>query len=123
MTADANQTAAAASEARTVRVDLVRGKKAIRSVEVRYADGMLVQQALEKSGATKKFHRMDVQVARRNEDGQWLKMGVEYDATEGHVPPGSDYALYPGDRIIAVEDPATIISDMMNSFVPAKFTR
>ena len=105
----------------TVRVALVRREKAIRTVDVPYEDGMLVQQALEKAGAIKKFRRMRVQVARRSANGEWLKMGVAFDSSKREVPSGSNYALYPGDRVLATEDSSTVIGDMLRGVVPEKF--
>ena len=63
--------------------------------------GTTVQSALEASGATKKFRKMDVSVMRRVEgDFQPLKMSSIYNTSKKRVSPETDYALQHGDRIV-----------------------
>jgi len=78
------------------------------------AGGMRVQQALEQTGAVKKFRRMDVRLMR-NAGNERQKLEVKYDHEEGGVNPLYDYALHPGDHLVVIEDTATILDDMLQS--------
>ena len=62
---------------------------------------MTVQGALERSGAIRRYRKMDVSVLRVVEgSGQPLKMVVQYNPGKKMVSPEQDYALLPGDRVI-----------------------
>jgi hypothetical protein len=63
--------------------------------------GATVQSAIEASGATKKFRKMDVAVMRKVEgDYKPLRMSSDYNATKKKIRPETDYALQHGDRIV-----------------------
>ncbi|MGI9518762.1 MAG: hypothetical protein ACR2NP_17015 [Pirellulaceae bacterium] len=63
--------------------------------------GMTVQDALEESGATKKYTGMLIDLARRVSDsGQVLKLPVNYDHEVSHVIDAQNYAIHPGDEIL-----------------------
>jgi len=63
--------------------------------------GATVQTAIDASGATKKFRRMDVAVMRNVEgDYKPLKMSANYNSSKKMISPETDYALQHGDRIM-----------------------
>ncbi|MEX2027729.1 MAG: hypothetical protein WEH44_10510 [Pirellulaceae bacterium] len=74
-----------------------------------------VQQALEQTGATKKFRRIHVELVRPLPSGQFHRIQCEYDLATKQVTPEFDYALLPGDRLVVKEDPSNMFDDMLNS--------
>lgn len=95
----------------TVEIRPSKGKP--QAVEKDLTDPIHVQSALEKTGASKKFRRMDLELFRPLPSGGWHKMHLEYDKSNHQVPPEFDYALLPGDRIIVTEDPRTMFDDLL----------
>ena len=83
-------------------------------------DGPLtVQDALERSGATKKFRSMEVMIYRVvKETGRGLKMPVEYKARNKSVLPEMDYALHPNDRISVRARSTNAIDKVIDSLNP-----
>jgi hypothetical protein len=79
-----------------------------------------VQQALEKSGAWKKYSRMNVELARKTPQGRWTKMAVSCDRSKRKVDPQCDYQIWPGDVLIVKEDPTTIVDDMLARVGPLR---
>ena len=80
-----------------------------------------VQQALEQSGAFKRYRRAKIELYRQLPQGGGHKLPIEYDRGERRVPSGSDYALHPNDRIVITEDTSTIVDDMLETLGgPAK---
>jgi hypothetical protein len=76
---------------------------------------MHVQQALEQTGAAKKFRRIEVELVRPLPSGGFHRIACDYDRANKQVTPEFDYALLPGDRIMVKEDPSTIVDDMLTS--------
>ena len=74
----------------------------------------LVQQALEQSGAAKRFRRMNIVVMRAAGDERH-KLDVKFDRKRGTVNPLYDYALVPGDHLVVTEDTSTVVDDMLGS--------
>lgn len=74
----------------------------------------LVQQALEQSGAAKRFRRMNIVVMRVGGDERH-KLDVKFDRKLGTVNPLYDYALVPGDHLVVTEDTSTVLDDMLGS--------
>jgi hypothetical protein len=64
------------------------------------AGNITVQDALEAAGAVDRFKGMTVDLARRLENGQVLKMPVNYDDASGRVQEEQNYAIHPGDEIL-----------------------
>ena len=65
-------------------------------------EGMTIDSALEASGAKKKLANMEIDLYRMERKlGRPMKMAVNYLPGQKHVSYDQDYALYPGDRIIA----------------------
>src|SRR5262245_38315954 len=83
-----------------------------QSVEKTLADQTYIQTALDQTGAGKKFDRANIEVFRPLPNGGWHKMNLELDKDTHRVPPEYDYAVLPGDRIVVIEDPTTIIDDI-----------
>jgi hypothetical protein len=93
------------------------------SVEVRSSSGkaealpqpltgqVCVQEALEQSGAHKKFKRFNLELYRPLPGGRWHRMVLEYDRSNRRVPAENDYALSAGDRLIVIEDTSDIFDD------------
>lgn len=73
-----------------------------------------VQDLLEKSGALKKFRRMDLMLARPTPAGNTARMSVGFDRKARKVEPQNDYCVQPGDLLIVTEDTSTILDDMFN---------
>ena len=70
---------------------------------------LTVQEALQSAGAIKRYKGMRVDLARRLENGQILKMPVNYDAETGKVIEEQNYAVHPGDEILVRrEDPGML---------------
>ena len=74
-----------------------------------------VQQALEQTGAFKRYRRAKIELFRQLPQGGGHKLPIEYDRGKNQVPSGADYALHPNDRLVVTEDSSTIIDDMMES--------
>lgn len=75
-----------------------------------------VQQALEQSGAIKRFRRMKIELYRQLPNGGGHKIPVAFDRGQRRVTTGSDYYLHPNDRVVVIEDTSNVVDDMMNNF-------
>ena len=78
-------------------------------------EGMVVQQALEGSGALRQFRRMDIVVVRPVPNELPLRMPVNFDWVNREVSDATNYSLYPGDTIEVTEDSRTIIDRMVET--------
>jgi hypothetical protein len=78
---------------------------------------LVVSDALKKTNAARRFKRMDIFVIRKGADGRGIKMQVDYDRRARNPVAQHDYAIHPGDRIIVVDDPSTVIDDMAGSIL------
>ncbi len=83
-------------------------------------DGPLtVQDALERSGAIKKFRSMDIMIYRVVEEtGRVLKMKVEYTPRTKTVKPELNYAIHPNDRIMVQARSLSSIDKFVDSLSP-----
>ena len=95
----------------TVEVRPVKGKPIAK--EQPLAGHLTVQEALEHTKANKKFKRFNLQLHRPLPDGRVHSMILEYDRVAKLVDPEFDYAIQPGDRVIVIEDPKTMLDDFM----------
>jgi hypothetical protein len=107
----AGEAAEAAPPAKYV-VELRPEKGKPQSVEKTLGETTHVQEALEKTGAIKKFKRATVQMYRPLPSGGWHKMELEFDKENHRIPPEYDYAILAGDRIVVTEDTATVFDDL-----------
>jgi hypothetical protein len=81
-----------------------------------YEDDMVVQSVLTKSGAVKRFRRMNVSLVRPLPEGKGPhKMDVKFEYAKRHVAPENDYALRPGDKIVVTEDTTTALDDALEA--------
>lgn len=76
-----------------------------------------VQTALERTGLQNRFGRMQIELYRPLDGGNH-KLDIAFDRAKRQVPPGFDYALHPGDRLVVTEDTSTVVDDMLNSLNP-----
>ena len=75
-----------------------RGKPSVEKINI--TGPVTVQDALETSGATKKFGLMKISLGRIIKDkGTLLKLPVEYDFRSKTVRPEQNYEILPGDTI------------------------
>lgn len=90
--------AAADAEQYQVKMETFGGSKIYKGT----IDGPnTVQTAIERSGATKKFRNMEIELFRKVEGAyQPLKMVAIYDARKKMVRPETDYGLRAGDSIL-----------------------
>ena len=104
--------------AKMVTVEMQADSGENKVVQLPHEDTLLAQTALQKSGAIKKFRRMNVSLVRARPDGRGPhKMEVKYESESQRVRPDSDYALLPGDKLIAVEDVSTPVDDAMETLL------
>jgi hypothetical protein len=76
-----------------------------------------VQQALEESGATKKFRGMRVGLFRIvKENGRPLKLPIEYTYRTSQVEQHQNYALLPEDRIVVAAKTSNIMAEALKAF-------
>ena len=94
-------------------VEIRPDKEKPKAVEKQLAEPIHIQDALEQTGAIKKFERSLVELYRPLPSGGWHKMHLEFDRDKKRVPPEYDYAVLPGDRIIVTEDTTTFMDDVM----------
>ena len=75
-----------------------------------------VQTVLERSGAIDKFRDMEVTIMRVvKENGQGLKLPVDYQAGKDAVRPEQDYAIHPNDRIVIQANTNNAIDKIVDS--------
>lgn len=97
----------------TVELHPTRGK--ITRGEIPMTDMMTVQDALQKSGATKKFRNLNFEVVRFNkEKGKQVKMGGSYLPEKRTAAAHYNYALRPGDRVNVTEDTSSATDSVLN---------
>jgi hypothetical protein len=106
---------AAADPSSTYQVLFVPHEGKTEQVQRTLSGQMHVQDAIEQTGAAKKFRRIDVELVRPLPSGGFHRIPCEYDRSAERITPEFDYALLPGDRILVKEDPATIVDDMLNT--------
>ncbi len=79
--------------------------------EATYVQGVLVE-----SNALKHFGRVRIQLWRPLPDGNgYHKLDIPYDRKRRTVPPGYDYAIREGDRLVFMKDETSILDDMLGS--------
>jgi hypothetical protein len=109
----------------TVEVRPAKGKPIAK--EQPLAGPLTVQEALEHTRANKKYKRFNLQLHRPLPDGRIHSMVLEYDRAAKMVDPEYDYTIQAGDRVIVIEDPTTILDDVMKQISipfggPSRFT-
>jgi hypothetical protein len=77
---------------------------------------LTVQEALKQCGALRKFRREEIFLERTvPQAGRTHRMPINFDRAEQAVTAETDYALYPGDRLIVKEDTTTVFDDTLKS--------
>lgn len=70
---------------------------------------LTIQQALEQTGMLNYFRRQEIYIERGVRGaGRPLRMTAEFDYSEQAVTPDTDYALYPGDKLVVKEDTTSL---------------
>jgi hypothetical protein len=78
-------------------------------------EAMVVQEALEGSGALRAFRRMDIVVVRPVPNEMPLRMPVNFDWVERQVSDATNYSLHPGDTVEVTEDSRTLFDRMVET--------
>jgi hypothetical protein len=97
----------------SVQFQTTNGKPQVKSLPVE--GEMFVQDALEKSGAYRTYHRFNVDLVRMTPQGTPHRMTVTVDRSKRKVEPQCNYHVRPGDKLIVVEDTTTVVDDMLQS--------
>ena len=93
-----------------------RGEPTVEKVDI--VGAVTVQDALEASGATRKFGAMKITLRRIiKESGTLLKLPVEYEVRSKTVPDlgGQNYSLRPGDTIIVSPKESKTLEKVLES--------
>jgi hypothetical protein len=106
-----------ATSAPAIKVEIRAAGRSPEFREVPLRDGMCIGDALDESGLTRRFRRMDLQLLRHNQYGM-AKMDSKYEHKMAKVHPRFDYALHAGDHLVVTEDTTTVLHDMLNSLTP-----
>jgi len=73
--------------------------KSVKNYPVR--NGMTVQNVLEDSGQLSRHRNFDIDVIRKMEESPgFVKMPIQFDPTKHRIKFETDYAIYPGDRVV-----------------------
>lgn len=81
---------------------------------VAYDNPITVQEALDQTGAMYHFPRAEVYIERMvPKAGTSHKLTTTYDYAAGGVAPETDYAIYPGDRLVVKQDTTTLIEQTL----------
>jgi len=113
--------AAAPAPTYTIEIHPERGEVGTKTVPL--GEQSYVQNAVDESGALRRFRRIKIQVVRKgNVAGHKMaKMEVDFDNGRRQVPMQSDYALHPGDRVMIIEDSSSIVDDVMGRLLGDRF--
>ena len=98
-----------------VEYHFTKDKQKPQAIERPLTGALHVQEALEQTGALKKFRRCEIAIVRRLPNGMGHKIPVDYDRNVKRVTPEFDYALLPGDRLIVTEDTTTAFDDLFEN--------
>lgn len=107
--------AAAAAPAGKYVVELRNSSGKSSSSEHTLSGPICAHDALQQSGAVKKFGRVKIELVRPLPSGGWHRMPIEYDRSIRRVPAECDYGILPGDRLIVTEDTGNMFTDMADS--------
>jgi hypothetical protein len=96
-----------------VVVELRDGDEEREYLRAPLKESMLVQDALNGSGATSRFRRMDVVLVRHVPGGRKLRLPVRYNPTTKRVADEHNYALHGGDWLEVTQDTSTMVDRMI----------
>lgn len=87
----------------------------VEEFAVPYDKAITVQEALQQTGAMYHFAQADIYIERMvPKAGKSHKLTVTYDTVAGRVSPETDYAIYPGDRLVVREDRTTLLEKTLD---------
>ena len=115
LTVAADLQGTAAQSKFAVEYHFTKDKQKPQAIERPLTGALHVQEALEQTGALKKFRRCEIAIVRRLPNGMGHKIPVDYDRNVKRVTPEFDYALLPGDRLIVTEDTTTAFDDLFEN--------
>lgn len=99
-------------------VEIRREGHKTETVQLPHRPETRLQNAVEQSGAAKKFRRMTLYVVRTPPNGgPKQRMSAAYDAGERRVAWESDYAIYPGDHIVITQDNSSELDKLVQRFL------
>jgi hypothetical protein len=102
----------------TYTVEIRREGYASKFVRLPHTGETHLQDALANSGATRMMKRMELYVLRTPPGGgPRQRMTSAYNFAERRVAWESDYAIYPGDHVVAIQDKSTEFDHMVNRFL------
>ena len=91
-----------------------RGKPSVEKINI--TGPVTVQDALEASGATKKFGNMKITLSRIVKDkSELLKLPVEYQIRSKSIRPEQNYGVLPGDTITVSPKQSDTIERMLKA--------
>ena len=106
-------TATPSEEKYAIELHPSEGKPTVIEKTLTGGEAMHVQDALEATGAHKKYKRFFLELMRPMPSGGWHEMTLAYDRPSKRVAPEFDYAVLPGDRIVITQDPSTLFDDIV----------
>lgn len=92
------------------------GKSVVKSVPL--TEDLHVGDALARSGALKRFNRVNVHVIRASPSGELAKLNVVMAPNRKQVRAEHDYLLREGDRILVKESDEGGLGELMSSLLP-----
>ncbi len=96
------------------RVEIVPANGRGKAMQQPLTEGLTVQQAIDKAGASRQFKKMKIEVVRIDPTSrQQIKMGVQMRSKKKRVMPSYDYSLMPGDRVVIKEDTSTTLDAIL----------
>jgi hypothetical protein len=99
-------------------VEIRRPGYSTQYVRVPHQGETHLQDALEQSGAARKLKRMELHVMRTPpQGGPRQRLSADFDSGEKRVAWESDYAIYPGDHVVVIEDTSSQFDDMISRFM------
>jgi hypothetical protein len=102
----------------SVTVEMRREGYSPQISKLPHAGTMHLQEALEKTGVTKKLKNMELYVLRTPpQGGPRQRLTAKYDSGDRRVAWESDYALYPGDYVVVIENATSEFDRMVGRFL------
>jgi hypothetical protein len=112
---DPSQVAETVPDGPTFQVEIREEGRQSQLTRMPLQNPMYVQQVLERSGALSRYNRVKVEIYRQLPEGGGHRLDVAFDQNTHRIPPSSDYAIHPDDRVVITEDRSTILDDMLES--------
>jgi hypothetical protein len=73
----------------------------------------IVSEVMHRSQAFKRYNRVVAYLDRELPNGQRHRMDVHVDKTKRKPEPHEDYHVRPGDKLVIIDDPRTVLDDML----------